>query len=119
MFACQPIRVGFLGDARPREGDEPWSVLQARGSDGAGAAAVSVPPMGRANQKPRKGKKHQHLPKVGTATEDARLQHAERQAVGRNMGMGGLSGWMRTVLVAIGVLIVIGAIYSLLVLTVL
>jgi hypothetical protein len=44
--------------------------------------------MGRANQKSRKGK-HQHLPKVGSATE---LEHdgaREREALLETMGMGG------------------------------
>jgi len=75
--------------------------------------------MGRANQKPRKGTQHQHLPKVGSAPDNAHLQHAEREAVLGNMGMSGLSGWMRVALIAVVVLIVIGGIYALLVLTVL
>ena len=55
--------------------------------------------MGRSGQKPRKGKKHpQHLAKVGTPAENERLQHAEREAVLENMGMGGASGWLRVVL---------------------
>jgi len=74
--------------------------------------------MGRSGQKPRKGKKHpQHLAKVGTPAENARLQHDEREAVLENMGMGGASGWLRVVVYAVVALVVAGAIYGLLVLT--
>ena len=73
--------------------------------------------MGSKGSKPRKkhGKpqQHQHLPKVGTATENARLQHAEREAVLDNMGLGGASSTTRTVLGIIAVLVVIGAILAL------
>jgi hypothetical protein len=74
--------------------------------------------MGSNRSKPRKkhGKpqQHQHLPKVGTATENQRLQHAEREAVLDNMGMGGASKTTRMVLGIIAVVIVVGAIFALL-----
>jgi hypothetical protein len=74
--------------------------------------------MGRSGQKARKGKNHpQHLSKVGTPAENERLQHAEREAVLENMGMGGTNGWLRVVAYAVIALLVAGAIYGLLVLT--
>jgi hypothetical protein len=73
--------------------------------------------MGSKGSKPRKkhGKpqQHQHLPKVGTATEAEREQHAERQAVLDNMGLGGASSGTRTILGIIAVVIVVAAILSL------
>ena len=75
--------------------------------------------MGRSGQRSRKGKKKrpQHLAKVGTPAENARLQHAEREAVLENMGIGGGSGWLRVVLYIVIALLVGGAIYGLLLLT--
>ena len=74
--------------------------------------------MGWSGQKPRRGKKHpEHLAKVGTPAENERLQHAEREAVLENMGIGGASGWLRVVLYSVVALLVVGAIYGLLVLT--
>ncbi len=76
--------------------------------------------MGRSGQKPRKGKKKhpQHLAKVGTPAENERLQHAEREAVLENMGMGRASGGLRVVIYVVLALLVGGAIYGLLLLTV-
>ena len=44
--------------------------------------------MGSKGSKPRKPSHSQHLPKVGTATENARLQAEERRAIGEVMGFG-------------------------------
>ena len=46
--------------------------------------------MGSSGQKRSRkgGKKPQHLPKVGTATENRIEQHGEREAVMENMGVG-------------------------------
>ena len=44
--------------------------------------------MGSKGSKPRKPKHSQHLPKVGTATENQRLLHEEENAVLRQMGLG-------------------------------
>ncbi|HUI47384.1 MAG TPA: hypothetical protein VL119_01730 [Acidimicrobiia bacterium] len=76
--------------------------------------------MGSSGQKPRRGKtKHpQHLAKVGTPAENARLQHAEREAVLENMGMGRASGLPRVVIYVVIALLVAGAISGLLLLTV-
>lgn len=43
--------------------------------------------MGRAGSKPRKGKKPQHLPKVGTPQAEHYEQHQEQRAVMANMGL--------------------------------
>ena len=81
---------------------------------------LASPTMGNSGQKSRKGKKKrsQHLPKVGTPAENERLQHAEREAVLDNMGLGGTSGWVRVVIWIAIALLVGGAIYTLLLLTV-
>ncbi|HEY3830700.1 MAG TPA: hypothetical protein VGO03_00235 [Acidimicrobiia bacterium] len=75
--------------------------------------------MGRANQRTRKGKHPQHLAKVGTSTENDRLQHAEGRAVLANMGLGGASGSTRVVAYVVLGLIAAAAIWALMALTVL
>src|SRR3954467_9742321 len=77
--------------------------------------------MGRANSGPRKGKKKhpQHLAKVGTSTENERLQHAERRAVMANFGLGNASSTTRAVVFVIFGLIFARAVWALLALTVL
>ncbi len=68
--------------------------------------------MGRANERPRKGKKPQHLAKVGS-TDDLRTEGArERSAVMDVMGLGNLNAGVRSVLFAIGVLILVAAIVA-------
>ena len=66
--------------------------------------------MGSSGKKPRKGKKPQHLAKVGTHTNH---QAAERRAVAENMGLGGAAPWLRVTLMVIAFLVVAGAIFSL------
>jgi len=67
--------------------------------------------MGSSGSKPRKKKKSnhpQHLPKVGTATENQRLLHEEQQAVASQMGMGSMgSGTKRIFLGVVAAIIVI------------
>ena len=70
--------------------------------------------MGSKGSKPRKPKHSQHLPKVGSATEDQRLQHAEREAVLDNMGMGGASQSTRTIVGIIVVIVIVVALLALL-----
>ncbi|MBM3672854.1 MAG: hypothetical protein FJW86_11835 [Actinobacteria bacterium] len=72
--------------------------------------------MGSKGQKPRKGKHPQHLPKVGTATENERLLHEERSAILDTMGMGGAPAWLKTAIAVIGILLLVGAILALVVL---
>jgi hypothetical protein len=79
--------------------------------------------MGSSGSKPRKKKKSQssthpqHLPKVGTATENERLLHDEQHAVAAQMGMGNLSSGPKTIIFAVIILIVVFAILGLLLLT--
>ena len=67
--------------------------------------------MGSSGSKPRKkksGKQPQHLPKVGTATENQRLLHEEQHAVAAQMGLGGAgAGTQKLVMIVIGVILVI------------
>jgi hypothetical protein len=63
--------------------------------------------MGRSGTKPRKGKQHQHLPKVGTPAERHYEQQHERDAVLANMGVRG-KGPMFWITVALVVVIVVG-----------
>ena len=57
--------------------------------------------MGRANTKRRKGKKPQHLPKVGTPQEEHYALHQEQHAVMANMGIKSKGGlfWIATIAV--------------------
>jgi hypothetical protein len=55
--------------------------------------------VGSKGRKPRKPSHSQHLPKVGTSTENERLLHAERRAIGETMGLGAVPMWVRTVVV--------------------
>jgi hypothetical protein len=66
--------------------------------------------MGSKGSKPRKPSHSQHLPKVGTSTENARLQHEERQAIGDVMGISGAA--VRVILI-IGAILIIGGLLGL------
>ncbi|MEX2100083.1 MAG: hypothetical protein WEB19_01595 [Acidimicrobiia bacterium] len=57
--------------------------------------------MGRSGIKSRKGKKPQHLPKVGTPQEEHHAMHQEQRAVMANMGIKGKGGlfWIATIVV--------------------
>jgi hypothetical protein len=73
--------------------------------------------MGSKGSKPRKGHEHpQHLAKVGTKTENQRLQHAEREAVLDNMGAH--TPVARIVMGVVLVLLAVAAIGGLLALTI-
>jgi hypothetical protein len=67
--------------------------------------------MGSSGEK-RKGRKHQHLPKVGTAPERAYAQKHEREAVVENFGIheGQATGWTRILVWILVVAIVVGGI---------
>ena len=74
--------------------------------------------MGSSGSKPRKKKKSQgnrpqHLPKVGTATENARLLHEEQHAVAAQMGMGNASSGTKTIVMGVVIFIVVVAILGL------
>jgi hypothetical protein len=70
--------------------------------------------MGSKGSKPRKPNHSQHLPKVGSATEDQRSQHAEREAVLDNMGMRGASQSTRMIVGIIVVIVIVVALLALL-----
>ena len=66
--------------------------------------------MGSKGSKPRKPSHSQHLPKVGTADENARLQREERAAIGDVMGIRG--GALRVLLI-VGAVLVVGGLAAL------
>jgi len=68
--------------------------------------------VGSKGKKPRKPSHSQHLPKVGSAGENARLQHEERSAVADVMGLGGASSATKTAIVIIGGIIFVFAILA-------
>ncbi len=73
-------------------------------------------PMGRANQKPRKGKKQpRHLAKVGSKPDMRNEGQKERGAVMDVMGLGNMGANGRSVLFTVGVLILVAAIVALVV----
>ena len=72
--------------------------------------------MGSSGSKPRKKKSHsqpQHLPKVGTTTENERLLHEEQHAVTSQMGLGNSSGPTKTIVMAIIIIVLVLAIIGL------
>jgi hypothetical protein len=58
--------------------------------------------VGSKGRKPRKPSHSQHLPKVGTAAENTRLQHEERSAVADVMGLGNASSATKAAVMIIG-----------------
>ena len=73
--------------------------------------------MGRANSRPRKGKRHEHLPKVGSSDELVEEQREERAAVMDVMGLGNLSQGARNAIFWVGALILVAAIVALVIFT--
>jgi hypothetical protein len=69
--------------------------------------------MGSKGDTPRNPEHSQHLPKVGTATENERLLHEEQQAVLAQMGVGRAGRGVKSVVVVVAVLLVVGAILGL------
>ena len=78
--------------------------------------------MGSNTSKPRKRKKGaqhpQHLPKVGTATENERLLHEEQHAVMSQMGLGHAGSGTRTLATVLIVVLAVGAVLGLTLLTI-
>ena len=79
--------------------------------------------MGSNKSKPRKkkgGQQHhpQHLPKVGSSTENERLLHEEQHAVMEQMGMGHAGTGAKTLVTIVIVVLVVGALLGLTLLTV-
>jgi hypothetical protein len=69
--------------------------------------------MGSKGSKPRNPDHSRHLPKVGTATENERLLHEEREAVIGQMGMRNAPAAVKVALTAVVVVLVVGAIVGL------
>jgi hypothetical protein len=69
--------------------------------------------MGSKGSKPRKPQHSQHLPKVGSSTENERLMQEEHEAIADVMGVGGGGQWMKVVVIGIAILLLIGAVLGL------
>lgn len=69
--------------------------------------------MGSKGSKPRKPKHSQHLPKVGSATEDERLLHEEREAVLAQMGVGNAPSGVKVGVTAVVVILIVAALLGL------
>jgi hypothetical protein len=74
--------------------------------------------VGSKGKKPRKPSHSQHLPKVGTRTEEQRMMHEEHEAILDTMGMGGLGKGGRGVVWIVGAVMLAAAIVGLVILTV-
>jgi hypothetical protein len=57
--------------------------------------------VGSKGSKPRKPSHSQHLAKVGTKTENQRLQREERHAIADNVGISGMSSGVSVVITLI------------------
>lgn len=75
------------------------------------------PGMGRKGNKPRKPEHSQHLPKVGSATEDERLLHEEREALLGQFGVRGAWSGVKIAVTAVVVVLIVAAILGLLLIT--
>jgi hypothetical protein len=64
-------------------------------------------------KKSRKGGRRQHLAKVGTHAGARQEQHDEREAIADTMGIGGAASWVKWTALAIGALVLVGAIVAL------
>jgi hypothetical protein len=69
--------------------------------------------MGSEGDTPRRPRRSRHLPKVGTATENDRALHEEREAVLDNIGLAGAGSWTKFVIAAVAVLILVVAVVTL------
>jgi hypothetical protein len=74
--------------------------------------------VGSKGSKPRKPSHSQHLPKPGTHEDTERLMHEEHQAIMDTMGLGNAGKGVRAVMWVVGTLALIGAIVTLVILTV-
>ena len=71
--------------------------------------------MGSNRSKPRKkkgGQHPQHLPKVGSSTENERLLHEEQHAVLAQMGVGNAGTPVKVLAVILIVVLVVGALLA-------
>ena len=86
------------------------------------ARVLACPRMGSSGIKRRKKKGHpqhaEHLPKVGSSTENERLLHEERQAVLDQVGFGHAGTGTKAIVTGVIVVLVVGALIGLTLLTV-
>jgi hypothetical protein len=68
--------------------------------------------VGSKGSKPRKPSHSRHLPKVGTATDNERLQREERAAIADTMGFGAAPSWVKVVGVIIAMAIFAAAVLA-------
>ena len=110
-------KSGWLGQQRQHPSRRPYTRLVGAPASALGGRAVEATAtllrMGSRGRKPRKPKHSQHLPKVGTATENRLEQREEREAVLDNLGLGGIPSWVKLTLGVIATLVVIGAVVAL------
>ena len=64
-------------------------------------------------KKSRKGRRRQHLAKVGTRAGAPQEEHYEREAIADTMGIGGATSWVKWIALTIGALILVGALIAL------
>jgi hypothetical protein len=67
----------------------------------------------RGEKRSRKGRRRQHLPKVGTRDAVRAEQHRERQAIADTIGFGHTPAWVRWTALFIGAVILIGGVVTL------
>ena len=69
--------------------------------------------MGSKGSKPRKPQHSQHLPKVGTATENERLLQREQKAVLGQMGMRNSSRGVRIAVMVVAAIVIVAVVLEL------
>lgn len=67
----------------------------------------------RGEKRSRRGKRRQHLPKVGTRDAVRAEQHRERQAIADTIGFGRAPAWVRWTALFIGAVVLIGGVVTL------
>ena len=67
----------------------------------------------RGDKRSRRGKRRQHLPKVGTRDGIRAEQHRERQAIADTIGFGRTPAWVRWTALFIGAVILVGGVVTL------
>jgi hypothetical protein len=67
----------------------------------------------RGDKRSRRGKRRQHLPKVGTRDAVRAEQHRERQAIADTIGFGRTPAWVRWTALFIGAVVLIGGVVTL------
>ncbi len=64
-------------------------------------------------KKSRKGRRRQHLAKVGTRAGARQEEHNEREAIADTMGIGGAASWVKWIALALCAFVLVGAIVAL------